>query len=419
MPRLAGALGFDLQLDLEPRMVHPEYMDVSANSLPFLRTRTSMKWRTYPDDVLPLFVAEMDFPLAEPIAEALIAAVGRSDTGYVAPINGLAEAFASFASRRWGWHVDPANVASTTDVSVAIVETIRRVIAPGDQVVINPPVYPPFFELVPEAGGRVLEVPLLHGDAGWSLDLDGLEHAFAAGARAYLLCNPQNPLGHPHSASDLTAVAELAARYEVTVISDEVHAPLTHADATFTPFLSVSAEAAEHGVCVTAASKAWNLAGLKCAVMVTSSERMRQVVAGMPFEVNWRTSQFGLIASVAAYNDAEPWLDSVIATIQANRNSLTGLLDAHLPGVGYEQPRASFLAWLDLSILGWGDDPSVTALERAKVALNAGRMFGTQGRGFARLNFGCSPEVLAEAVSRLAAAAANTRENAVVAAKAR
>jgi len=385
-------------------MVHPVGMDVTADPLSVLRERTSMKWRSYPADVLPMFVAEMDVPLAEPIADALMAAVQRSDTGYVAPGNGLGGAFAGFVDRRWGWRVDPACVTSTTDVSVAIVESIRRVITPGDPVVINPPVYPPFFDLVPEAGGRVLEVPLLHGETGWSLDLDGLERAFSGGARAYLLCNPHNPVGHPQSVEDLTAVAELADRYGVTVISDEVHAPLTHTDATFTPFLAVSPEAAEHGVCVTSASKAWNLAGLKCAVIVTASERMRRLMAGLPAEVSWRTSQFGLIASVAAFRDGEEWLNGVVAMIRANRVLLAELLDAQLPGVRYEQPHASYLAWLDLSGLGWGDDPAAVALERARVALSPGPRFGAPGRGFARLNIGCSPEVLAEAVSRLAAA---------------
>ena len=397
--------------------MHPDHMDVTADPLSLLRTRTSMKWRSYPDDVLPLFVAELDFPLAEPIGEALIAAVRRSDTGYVAPVNELGEAFAAFARRRWGWRVDPGQVASTTDVSVAIVESIRRAITPGDQVVINTPVYPPFFDLVPEAGGRVVEVPLIHGQTGWAIDLDGLEAAFRAGARAFLLCNPHNPLGHPQSVEDLTAVAELAARYDVSVISDEVHAPLTHSDGTFTPFLSVSPAAAEHGICVTAASKAWNIAGLKCALMVTGSERMRALVAGMPQEVNWRTGQFGLIASIAAYRDGEPWLDGVVAALEANRVLLAELVDAQLPGAGYDQPRASYLAWLDLRSLGWGDDPSVIALERARVALHPGPMFGAPGRGFARLNFGCSPEVLAEAISRLANALAHPRETAVVRAK--
>jgi cystathionine beta-lyase len=388
---------------------------MDADPLTLLRTRTSAKWRSYPDDVLPMFVAETDFPLAAPIARALHDAIDRSDTGYIAPKNGLGRAFSAFADARWGWHVDPQQVVSTTDVSVGIVETFRRAITPGDGIVINPPVYPPFFDLVPEVGGTIVEVPMLHGGgvygdaaigARWALDLDGIERAFAAGARAFLLCNPQNPLGHPQTVEDLIAVADLAARYDVTVISDEVHAPLTHGDGTFIPFLSVSAEAAKHGVAVTSASKAWNLAGLKCAVMVTASERMQQLVAGMPEEVSTRTSQLGLIANIAAFTEGVSWLDDELAVLESNRALLAELLDAQLPGVSYEQPRASYLAWLDFRRLGWGEDPAQVALDRAKVALIPGLDFGAPGRGFARLNFGCSPDVLAEAVSRLASASA-------------
>lgn len=384
-------------------MRHDEAMDVIADPLSLLRLRTSEKWRTFGEDVLPLFVAEMDFPLAEPIKRALHEAIDRNDSGYVAEQNGFADAFAGFALGRWNWQVDPAHVTTTTDVSVAIVETLRQVIVPGDTVVINPPIYPPFFDLVPEAGGEVHEVPLVRSDTGWSLDLDGLEQAFADGARAYLLCNPHNPLGHPHSIEDLTAVALLAAQYDVTVISDEVHAPLTHTDGTFTPFLSVSPEAAEYGICVTAASKAWNLAGLKCAAIVTASARMRAALDGLPEEVLWRTSILGLIAGTAAFTEGEPWLDGAISAIQSNRVLLADLLDAQLPGVGYDQPRASYLAWLDFRQLGWGEDPSVMALEQSKVALNPGPTFGAEGSGFVRLNFACSPEVLSEAISRLAA----------------
>lgn len=378
-------------------------MDVTADSLALLRQRTSLKWRKYPADVLPLFVAEMDFPLAEPVKRALHAAIERSDTGYIAPASGVAEAFGGFAARRWSWPVDPASVRTTTDVSVAIVESLRQAIEPGDRVVINPPVYPPFFDLVPEAGGVVEEVPFSETDAGWQLDLDAIERAFADGARAYLLCNPHNPLGLPHTREELTAVAELAAQYGVIVVSDEVHAPLTHPDATFTPFLTVSPEAADHGICVTSASKAWNLAGLKCAVMVTESRRMRRLVTAMPEEVEWRTSQFGVVANIAAFTEGEPWLDGVVRALHANRILLDELLRAHLPGVGYRQPRASYLAWLDFRELGWGDDPSRAALERGKVALHDGPSFGLPGRGFARLNFGCSPDVLTEAITRLAA----------------
>lgn len=379
---------------------------MTAAPLDALRTRTSEKWREYPADVLPLFVAELDFPLAEPIADALVAAVGRSDTGYAGPDRALPAAFASFAARRWGWQVDPARISTTTDVSVVIVESLRLAIKPGDGVVINPPVYPPFFDLIPEAGGRALEVPLLQrlaedGAVGWALDLDGIERAFAAGARAYLLCSPHNPLGHVHPADELTALAELAERYDVTVVSDEIHAPLTHSDAAFTPFLTVSDAAREHGITAASASKAWNLAGLKCALFVTASERMSGLVASLPREVHFRTSLFGRIASTAAYAEGQEWLDGALRTIESNRSLLAGLLAEHLPEVGYRTPRASYLAWLDFRALGWGDDPSIRALHGARVALNPGPTFGAEGRGFVRLNFGCSPELLTEAVTRL------------------
>ncbi len=373
------------------------------DSLETLRTRTSAKWTVFEPDVLPLPVAEMDFQLAEPIAETLMAAIRRSDTGYQFPHTALPEAFAAFAGRRWNWTVDPGQVWTTTDVSVAIVETLRRVAPVGSEVVVNPPIYPPFFDLIPEAGHRVKEVPLAPDGAGaWMIDLDGLEAAFAGGARAFLLCNPHNPLGLPHSRETLAAVAELAQRYDVAVVSDEIHGPLTYPDATFTPFLDVSDAARRQGVCVTAASKGWNIAGLKCALMVTAHPNKATIVGGMPDEVNWRTSIFGYLASVAAFSQAEEWLDSALVQLRSNRSLLGNLLAEHLPGVRYAEPQASYLAWLDLRALGWGDDPSAHALESARVALNPGPTFGAEGNGFVRLNFACSPEILVEAVTRLA-----------------
>jgi cystathionine beta-lyase len=363
----------------------------------------------------------MDYPLAPQIIEALVATVRASDTGYVGPTAPLAEAFAGFASRAWGWEVSPERVRTTTDVSVTIVETLRMVLATGvagaqaasvttasglvgGGVIITPPVYPPFFDLIPEAGGTVVEVPLINDGTEWSLDLAGIEAAFAAGARAMLLCNPHNPLGLVHPAETLKRVAEIAARYDATVVSDEIHAPLVHPGITFTPFLSVSDEAREHGVAVTAASKAFNLAGLKCAMFVTASDRQTRLLEGMPEEVGFRTSLLGLRASTVAYAEGDDWLAGVRAAIESNRDLLGALLAERLPGVVYRAPSASYLAWLDFRALGWGDDPAARALEVGRVALNPGLGFGTQGRGFARLNFACAPEVLTEAVDRLAAA---------------
>jgi cystathionine beta-lyase len=446
--------------------------DVHADPLDLLRARTSEKWTTYPADVLPLFVAEMDYPLADPIIATLIERVRASDTGYVAGPGPVAPAFAAFAERTWNWTVDPARIRTTTDVSVAIVETLRLAISPGDRVVITPPVYPPFFDLVPEAGGVVVEVPLLGAssstagatsssdtsatslseasatsssdtgatsssdarasssahaggpssadaratssaeadsvvvdvDGAWSLDLAALEREFAAGARAFLLCNPHNPLGLVHSRRQLEAVAQLALRYGVTVVSDEIHAPLVHSDAEFVPFLTVSDAAREVGITVTSASKAFNLAGIKCALMVAGGDRTAALLDKLPEEVGFRTSLLGLHASVAAFTDGADWLAGALRAIDSNRRLLATLLADHLPEVRYRMPQASYLAWLDCRELGWGDDPSARALDVARVALNPGRDFGTQGAGFMRLNFACSPEVLTEAVQRLAAA---------------
>lgn len=378
---------------------------VEAEPLSRLRLRTSEKWRAYPDDVLPLFVAEMDYPLAPPIAEALHAAVDRSDTGYIGPDDRTQRAFAGFAKRRWGWDVDPAWTRTTTDVGVVIVESLRAVIQPGDRVVITPPVYPPFYDFIPEAGGVVEEVPLLSGGtdgAGWALDLDGLERAFAGGATAFLLCNPHNPLGLVHPPEELAAVAALAAHHGVQVVSDEVHAPLTHREATFTPFLSVSDDARRVGIAAHAATKAWNLAGLKCALFVTASPEQVERIQALPIEVEVRTSLFGRIATEAAYASGEEWLEGALTAIETNRALLSVLLTDRLPRVGYREPHASYLAWLDFRELGWGDDPAARILEEARVAVNPGADFGAQGAGFVRLNLACSPEVLTEAIDRIA-----------------
>ena len=371
-----------------------------------LRRRTSEKWREYPDDVLPLFVAETDFPLAPEITRALERAVATGDTGYVASKTPLAEAFAGFAQRRFGWEVDPARVRSTADVSMGIVEILRRVTAPGERVVVTPPVYPPFFDLVTEAGAEVERVPLLDTGEAWRLDLPGIERALVAGARAVLLCNPHNPTGTVHAASDLAELARIAAAHGAAVVSDEIHGPLAEPGAGFTPFLAVSDEARAVGYAVTSASKAFNLAGLKCAVMVTATDEPTAVIRSLPIEVEWRTGQLGMLAAVAAFAEAsDPWLDGLLATLDENRRLITELLTEHLPQARYRMPQAGYLAWIDLSALGWGDNPARRILREAKVALHYGPAFGAEGAGHVRLNFGTSPEIITDAITRIAALA--------------
>lgn len=378
-----------------------------APPLSQLRRRTSEKWRTYPDDVLPLFVAEMDYGLAPVVAEAMVRQIRTSDLGYAGSAGAAAGAFAGFAARRWGWDVAPDDIHLTTDVSVVIVEALRVATSPGDGVIITPPVYPPFFDLVGEAGGRLVQVPLVSdgtgGAAGHRLDLEGIGAAFAAGARAILLCHPHNPLGRPHPREDLAALAELAAAHGAVVLSDEIHAPLVHPDAQpFVPFLSVSETAREVGIAAHSASKAFNLAGAKCAMSVVGSNHMRSMIARQPEEVAFRTSILGRAATAVAFADGDDWLDATLEVIGESFDLLESLVAEHLPKVRWCRPSASYLAWLDFRDTGLGDDPAIPILDTGRVALHRGPAFGVPGNGFARLNVACSAEVLTEAVTQIA-----------------
>lgn len=377
---------------------------VRALPLDQLRQRTSEKWREYPDDVLPLFVAETDFPLAPEITRALERAVRTGDTGYVASRTPLAEAFTGFATRRYGWTPDPARMRSTADVSMGIVEILRRVTAPGDRVVVTTPVYPPFFDLVEEAGAVVERVPLRDTGDGWELDIDGIRTALESGARAVLLCNPHNPTGTVHSAASLAALADLAAAHSAAVVSDEIHAPLAQPGTGFAPFLAVSDAARTVGYAVVSASKAYNLAGLKCALMVTAADDTTHLVRRLPVEVEWRTGQLGMLAATAAFSEpSDAWLDGLLTTLDENRRLVADLLAERVPAARYRVPDAGYLAWIDLAGLGWGDNPAKRILREAKVALHYGPAFGTEGAGHVRLNFGTSPEIITEAVTRIAA----------------
>ncbi len=385
-------------------------MEVAADFDPFehvslaeLRARRSTKWVTYPDDVLPAWVAEMDFPLAPPVRDALLRAVARDDCGYPHPA-GLGEAFARFAAERHGWDVDPERVWLVPDVMLGVAGLLSVLTAPGDRVVVNQPVYPPFFNAISEGERVVVNAPLAAGERGWELDLEALDRAFADGAAAYLLCNPHNPTGRVFSREELEAVAVLAERHGVFVLADEIHAPLTLPGAVHTPYVALGEEAAGRGLTLASASKAWNLAGLKCAVVVAGSEAGAGLGSKLPRSLRFHAGHLGVIGSLAAFTEGGPWLDALVLRLDANRRLLTELLGRALPDVRYVVPEAGYLAWLDCRDLGLGDDPAAAFLERGRVALSSGPTFGDEGNGFARLNFGTSSALIEEAVGRMAKA---------------
>jgi cystathionine beta-lyase len=372
--------------------------ELTEISIDRLRRRRSAKWARYPADVLPAWVAEMDFPLAEPVKQALAEAVELDDCGYAAPgALGLAEAFAGFAEERMDWSVDPRAVSLGSDVVGAIAAVLRAIAEPGERIVLNTPVYHPFFTVVEELGCELAEAPLSAGE----LDPEAIEQRFAEGAVALILCSPHNPTGGVPSREQLAAIADAAARHGAWVLADEIHAPLALPGSRHVPFLSVSEAAAERGIAFCSASKTFNVAGLRCAQIVTASDDAADVVGGLPVSAT-HCDHLGALASVAAFRDGGPWLDDVIAVLDHNRTLLAELLAEHLAGVGYSQPRAGYLAWLDLRALDLGEDPSEALLEQGKVALSPGPSFGRQGAGFARLNIGTSPALVEEAVERIA-----------------
>ncbi|GDX32360.1 cystathionine beta-lyase [Actinomycetes bacterium] len=375
-----------------------------AANLDALQQRTSAKWRFFDPDVIPAWIAEMDYPLAPAIAETLHAAVDRSDTGY-RWLGELPEALADFAADTWGWQVDPAQVIVLPDVLTCIAQAIAHFSRPRDAVVINTPVYPPFFSTVRDITQRTLvEVPLLRTElGGYDYDVASMEQAFArTDVSVYLLCSPHNPTGSVPSRETLEAIADAAKRHGVSVIADEIHAPLTHPGVPHTPFLSI-APAGLSAISLISASKAWNIAGLKCAQLVAADEEiLTKLQASIPLEVTYGTGHFGVLASIAAYRDSVPWLDEVRTLIAGNSALLREMLTLQLPEVSFAPPSASYLAWLDFGAYDLGDDPAAYFVERAKVGLSPGPGFGDLGVGCARLNFGTSPQILAEIVERLA-----------------
>ena len=381
---------------------------VSAPNLAELQSHRSEKWRGFATDVLPLPVAEMDFPVAQPIRDLLTEMVAKSDLGYLGSIPELGQGFAQFAGRRWNWEVDPLQVRAATDVGVAVVEVLRVFTNPGDSILVNSPVYQNFYNWINETKLNLVDVPFERtGDESanpWQINWDGIEKAYAAGLKVHLLCSPHNPLGRIYTKEELLRIVALAKRYDVLVISDEIHAPLTFKGNTFVPMLSLGADAESVSVTVTAASKGWNIAGLKCAIIVSQNEVINARLATMPMAVHFRASLLGGFATAIAFAEGEIWLDSVIENLDHNRHMLKDLLNSQLPSVRYHIPDNSYLGWLDLEALNLGEDPSVTLLEKGRVAFNAGHIYGKQCSQYVRFNFATSPTIITEAVHRIARA---------------
>jgi cystathionine beta-lyase len=389
--------------EAERALRHPPY-DLEAVDPAVKRTSRGEKWTVY-GDALPLWVADMDLPVAEPIRRVLQRAVDTSDLGYpIHPLpTDLPELFAARMRERFGWEVEPRRVEVLTDVVQGMNVALLQLTAPGDGAIVQTPIYAPFLRSVEETGRRLAENPLALGPRGYEVDLDGLRRA-AAGARILLLCHPHNPSGRLFTRAELEAMAAIALEHDLAVVSDEIHADLVLSGERFVPFASLGPEVAARTLTLTSASKAFHIAGLRCAVGVFGSDEMRRRFLGLPRHVRGGIGILGFEATRAAWRHGQPWLDAVLEHLRANRDFVARTIAEALPGVVHHPPQATYLAWLDCRALELRPSPFRFFLERAGVALSDGAGFGRPGQGFVRLNFATSRKIVAEALERMAKA---------------
>lgn len=384
-------------------------MRVASLSVAELRARPGIKWHRYADDVLPAWIAEMDYAVPERIAEKLHELTRQAAYGYEDPAlaPALAAAFASSMQRRHHWSPDPELVVPVVDLVQALFSSVAAFAGAGQGVILQMPIYPPFQNAVHEMGRLMVEAPLRDDGRRYVLDVDALDIAITRATPLLLLCNPHNPTGRVFERRELQAIASLAIEHDLIVVADEVHADLAYPGHTHVPFASLGPEVARRTVTLTSATKAYNIPGLRCGVLHFGShelsERFRRV---FPDRLLGVTHQFGKVATVVAWEQCEPWLASVLPLLDANRARLLEWVSSEGRGMRCYAPEATFLAWLDCRQLKLDRSPFEFFLEQARVALSDGAEFGPPGQGFVRLNFGTSREILDDILARMSGALA-------------
>lgn len=369
-----------------------------------MRERGGGKWRRYPADVLPAFVADVDFKVAPAVQAALQRLIERQDYGYGMPddLDALFAAFARWMARRHGWSPDPALTIALADVVQGIIAVQVAYSAAGGGVIVQTPAYPPFLRTIAGSGRRLVENPLRDTGVRFEIDFESLEAA-APDASLLLFCNPHNPTGRVFSRDELERVLGIARRHELVIVADEIHADVVFPGSRHVPMETLPG-AAECTVTLTSATKSFNIPGARAAVLHFGTADLKdRFIAVIPDPLLGRPSRFGVDATIAAWTESEHWLEEVLAYLAANRDVVSRWATAQ-PGIRYHAPEATFLAWLDCRELELPRSPYEFFLETARVGLADGRDFGALGAGHVRLNFGTSAEILEEILGRMSRA---------------
>jgi cystathionine beta-lyase len=368
-----------------------------------LQARRTNKWHKFPADVLPAWVADMDFGVAPSITAAMTRLTQNQEYGYAAREGVLGDCFVRRMQRRFGWHTDPADTFAIGDLVQATFSSVMAFSEPGDAVLLQLPSYPPFMRAIEDTGRRLIANPMRDNGTRWMLNLAAFETTPDPSTRVLLFCHPQNPTGRAYTRTELEAVADFAIRHDLIVVSDEIHADIVYPGNTHIPLASLHDAIAARTITITSATKSFNIPALRCAVMHFGAPALKErFFARIPARLLGSPGVTGVDATVAAWDDGQPWLDEILVYLQANRDWLAQTIATELPGVTMRVPEATYLAWLDCRALELPCSAGQFFLDKARVGLNFGETFGADYGGFARLNFATPAPVLRQIVAQMA-----------------
>lgn len=375
-----------------------------------MRQRRGSKWTRYGDEILPCFVADMDFPLAPPIHNALSEQAAIDDYGYTMHFaeRPVAEIFSAWAARRYNWQVDPARIEGLVDIVQGIYLTLQLYTKPGDSVVTLTPTYPPLWHSVANTDRRLIDCKMQMGADQYEIDFDKLADQLDSSTKLFLLCNPHNPTGRVFTQKELQGLAELVLQNDLIVLSDEIHADLVYAPNRHIPFASISPEIQQRTITMTSATKSFNIGGLRFALAIFGSKTLQDRFNTLPKGVIGGLNSMGAMASEIAWRDCDQWLDTLVSYLESNRNHLQQQIQQRFPNIKLCKPQATYLSWLDCQQLALNRDPYEHFLKAGKIAFGNGDDFGSGGDGFVRFNFATSQTIVDQILDRMAVALPST-----------
>ncbi|MEN6350531.1 MAG: MalY/PatB family protein, partial [Syntrophomonas sp.] len=356
------------------------------------------------EDLLPLWVADMDFPSPPVVKDAIIKRAEQGAYGYVGGYRSrYKDIVSSWFAGRHDLQVDKKAFILNDTVVAGLNRLIRTFSRKGDRVIIQPPVYPHFHSAVTNNGRELVYNPLKRTAAGYEMDFDDLIAKIDDQCKMLIFCSPHNPVGRVWRLEELETLWEICSRHNILIVSDEAHADIVYSGSKHVNFLNVSSQAGENVIVCTSPHKTFNMAGLQISNLIIPNDNLRHAYARMLTREGFaKPNIFALVACMAAYGQAAPWLDELLVYLEANRDFIAQYLTQELPQIGYRKPEGTFLAWLDFSAFGLaGEELQEFLFKQAKVVLNAGSAFGAEGSSFMRLNFACPRAQIERALERI------------------